>query len=290
MTDVEERKTEGFYPTRGKSGAADLHAAAAARAGTELGEPTSFRGGAGAPEPIQIIRKTTPTYTHGFASMGEEYATPLQAQQAHNRAMLQRSLGDIAARSDREKLTRPGLVEAAQSRYGEYRAPGQTLEEIKNAGLAEARQAQGEFYRSQARGQDVATKGVEQQQQTKTTKTASPEATNFLEEILKQQGRAVPKQNAPGYDYEWPTDRGVVDDINRAFDIAKNQGAEAARKDFEESRHFREFEPLFSPEMRARGQKNPEFWRRFVLEKGPELRKRLGAERERMREESFYIQ
>ena len=265
----------GYYPTGDKPGRAEMHLAAAAARGKELGEPTSFRGGAGAPEPVHIMRGTTSTYGYG----PEEYATPLQAQQAYNRRMLTQTLGDIAARSDREKLTRPGLVEAAHARYGTWRPAGQTLEEVKQEegpGATEMRQAQAEYYRAGARTID---------QQSPKKETASPEVTGFLNEILAKHGRAVPKQNAPGYDYEWPTDRGMVDDINRALDIAKKQGVEAARKDFEESRQFHDFEPLFSPEMREAGKKNPEFWRRYVLEKGPELRKRLDEENERLRQE-----
>lgn len=262
------------------------HLAEARERGKELGEPTSYRGGAGAPDPVHIIRRTTSTFGYG----PEEYATPLQAQQAHNRAMLHKSLGDIAARSEREKLTRPGLVEAAKDRYGEYRAPGQTLEEIKAAGLAEARRAQGDYYQAQARGLDVAARGAEQQL-AKTEGADAPEVTNFLNEILAKHGRKIPKQNAPGYDYEWPTDRGMVDDINRALDVAKKQGAEAGRKAFEENRAIREYEPLFSPELKTKYEKtNPEWWRQYVLKYGPELKKRHQAERKQMREEGFFIQ
>ncbi|MDI6752785.1 MAG: hypothetical protein QME78_00135 [Thermodesulfobacteriota bacterium] len=68
-------------------GVAERHFSLAAAAGKELGAPTSFNAGAGAPAPIGVIRGTTSTYaTDTGGPQPQEFATPLQARQAFNRA------------------------------------------------------------------------------------------------------------------------------------------------------------------------------------------------------------
>lgn len=49
-----------------------------------MGEPTSYAGGAGAPEPVGVIRGGTQTYSP--TGGGPEYQTPLVAKQAYNQA------------------------------------------------------------------------------------------------------------------------------------------------------------------------------------------------------------
>ena len=71
----------------------------------ELGEPTSFRGGAGAPAPAEVVRGMRMTYTNPAADTGggyaptpgrgtAEFATPTEAGQAYNRGQ---NIGDYRA-------------------------------------------------------------------------------------------------------------------------------------------------------------------------------------------------
>lgn len=67
-------------------GVAERHYNLAAAAGSELGAPTSFVGGEGAPTPIGVIRGMTQTFaTDAGGPQLSEYATPLRAKQAFNR-------------------------------------------------------------------------------------------------------------------------------------------------------------------------------------------------------------
>jgi hypothetical protein len=98
----------------------------------ELGAPTSFRGGAGAPEPVAILRGTTTTYSPGrvpgaqFA--GPEFATPTEARQDWNRENA--NLATVAA--DRLGVTNPRIP----ARFGTYVAPeAPTLEAASRADI-----------------------------------------------------------------------------------------------------------------------------------------------------------
>ena len=102
--------------------------AALAAGAASVGEPTSFRGGAGAPEPIAVMRGTATTFSpgrlpgHQFAE--PEMATPLGAQQAWNRGMR----GEAVAAGDKRGFTTPEAT--LDTQYGGFRAPGQTTAEI----------------------------------------------------------------------------------------------------------------------------------------------------------------
>ena len=95
----------------------------------QVGEPTSFRGGAGAPEPIGVTRGMTTTFSPGrlpgqqFAQ--PEMATPLQAQQTWNQGMR----GQAVAAGDRRGFTIPEAT--LDTQYGGFRAPGTALAEVK---------------------------------------------------------------------------------------------------------------------------------------------------------------
>jgi len=68
-------------------GVADQHLNLATEAGKELGAPTSFNAGAGAPAPIGVIRGMRQTFaTDEGGPQLSEFATPLRAAQAYNRA------------------------------------------------------------------------------------------------------------------------------------------------------------------------------------------------------------
>lgn len=70
-----------------EAGGGNLRAAAET---AELGAPTSFKGGAGAPAPIGVIRGLRQTFAPqqqpGEQFIEGEYSTPLRAAQAYNRA------------------------------------------------------------------------------------------------------------------------------------------------------------------------------------------------------------
>ncbi len=108
-------------------------------ASAELGEPTSFRGGAGAPEPIAVMRGRNMTFSPGrqpgeqFA--GPEVATDLQARQAWNRGLAGQNL--VAA--DRLPAeAQAGAQEGIRQTFGEYQAPGTALAETRGRLLKEA--------------------------------------------------------------------------------------------------------------------------------------------------------
>lgn len=108
----------------------------------EMGEPASFRGGAGAPAPAEVIRGGRLTYTNPAAATPgggynpapgtgtAEFATPTEAGQAWNRG--QRG-AFLAANPVNPNLTYPpgsSPEEQASARFGGYRTPGQTGQEI----------------------------------------------------------------------------------------------------------------------------------------------------------------
>ncbi len=78
-------------------GAAEGRSADLAAAGVELGAPTSFNAGAGAPPPVEVVRGTRTTFTNPAPDTGDggynptpgtgtkEYGSLLQAGQAYNR-------------------------------------------------------------------------------------------------------------------------------------------------------------------------------------------------------------
>jgi hypothetical protein len=101
------------------------------QAGAELGSPTSFNAGAGAPVPVEVVRGMKTTYTNPAPDMGagggynpslsrntREFASPVQAGQAFNRGELNQNLA-LAAKT-------PGVtpnMEALTGKYGEYVPP-----------------------------------------------------------------------------------------------------------------------------------------------------------------------
>ena len=95
----------------------------------EVGEPASFRAGAGAPEPIAVMRGTATTYSPGRLPGNQfaepEMATPLQAQQKWNAGMR----GEAVAAGDRRGFTVPEAT--LDAKYGGFRAPGTALAETE---------------------------------------------------------------------------------------------------------------------------------------------------------------
>ena len=131
-----------------RSGAANPattpHETEAVAAGAALGEPTSFRGGAGAPPPVAIMRGMRTTFQNPAAeqpgggyvqtpgSSPVEYATPVQAGQAWNQGMR----NEAVAAGDRRGFTTPEST--LDTQYGGFRAPGQTVAETTGQKHVEA--------------------------------------------------------------------------------------------------------------------------------------------------------
>lgn len=270
------RKTPGM-PT--PTGVAQRKFAEATYRGAELGEPTSFQGGAGAPEPIAVMRGTTTTYSPGripgrqFAE--PEYSTPLQAQQAYNRGMLQQSMGRIAERSEREKLTRPALSEAAEARYGAYRAPGQTIAEIQKQetpALKEQRLAYAHSLETTANAADMAIKQAQ-------GGSKRQEANELIRNIVGSWGGKVSyKENALGYDMEFPKDENVLAALNTAHEVAMREGGEAGKRAFADSM-LKALEPMLTPNQRKLFQEYPEVGRQFIWEEGADMAKKVQQRR-----------
>ena len=111
-----------------------------AQAGAELGAPTSYAGGAGAPVPVEVVRGTRTTYTNPAPSNEgggynptlsrntREFASPIQAQQAFNRGELNQDLA---------LAKRPGMtpnMPALTEKYGAYVPPeGPKIEAVASA-------------------------------------------------------------------------------------------------------------------------------------------------------------
>ena len=130
-------------------GVAAARSAEAVDAGKSLGEPTSFRAGAGAPNPIQVIRRLNQTFVPGAAPggfIGGEFADQTQAKQAWNRGMR----NEAVAAGDRRGFTTPEAT--LDTQYGSFRPPGQTLAETPQReipGHAEAWKEQAGLYKAQ---------------------------------------------------------------------------------------------------------------------------------------------
>jgi hypothetical protein len=201
----------------------------------EMGEPTSFRSGAGAPEPIAVMRGTTTTFSPGrlpgrqFAE--PETATPLEARQVWNRGMR----AEAVAAADRRGFTVPEAT--LEARYGSWREPGTSrLETIANLDPTGARA----FNLARTKGVEEAIKTSETAQKQQDRRRA---ADQFLHEIVPTAGGTrAPNQNAPGYKLTWPTDPGKVADLNRAYDTFMATGDKAAaRKVFDEHQALRRY-------------------------------------------------
>jgi hypothetical protein len=110
----------GFVPEKPKAAlpVADQHLAEAALQGAGLGEGTSFKGGAGAPEPISVIRGIRQTYASEAGGPNlTEFATPVQATQAYNR--------------EQQRLAGGPTNEAAVKQYGSFVPAGGAMEQLK---------------------------------------------------------------------------------------------------------------------------------------------------------------
>ncbi len=210
----------------------------------ELGEPTSFAGGAGAPESIGVIRGMKQTFAPaaqpGDQFIEGEYNTRLQAGQAYNR---------VAAARDAALGISPGSLATL---HGEYRAPGQTIAEIQ----AEREGPEtGKLRALQTRGRE--------RQEAEAERTAR--GTRFSS-LYRGQVGTPPKP-----------DEATYPDYADALAHAQEHGERAGMDRLTETKRFRTLEPLMTPEvlktlgynLPPNAKEFPEQWRKTVLSLGP---------------------
>lgn len=129
-----------------------------------LGDPTSFRGGGGAPTPTAVMRGTQQTYTiapptpegPGFVGqpgMGQEFSSPMRAGQEYNRGQGAAFRAGLQKQAEERRITDPTIEGQVAQRYGEFRPTGATLEDIKGQWLVKAHEAAGknQYYEALAR-------------------------------------------------------------------------------------------------------------------------------------------
>lgn len=142
------RPIGGWANERGGVGASGEGGSLRAAAGaTELGAPTSFKAGAGAPEPIGVIRGMKQTYAPlrqaGQQFIEGEYATPLQARQAFNRArgvgVYEPPEGPKLRAEAEAKLSPLMRAEESKANLGKY------MTAVYGLGIGKADQKTGEF-------------------------------------------------------------------------------------------------------------------------------------------------
>lgn len=196
----------------GKGGTGNLRAAAEA---LEVGGPTSFKGGAGAPPATQIIRGNQITWANppaatpggGFnptpGRTGEEYSSLARAAQAYNRGM---SLaGDT-------------------KRYGEYEYPDVTG--VRALNLAKARVADTVLAQNQ--------QAVQKEKETKATSDFLTTWKNLYAKPTYASGSLTPT-------YTMPTDAGQLYDLSVSQNLAKTQGPQAAMQHYRERQAARTY-------------------------------------------------
>ena len=135
-----EGRSFGFQSGANKpGGVAEKDYNLAAMHGANLGEPTSFQGGGGAPTPIGVIRGTRQTFaTDTGGPQLTEFGTPTQARQASNQFRLNETQAETAGLPISQQ-GKDMLNEAAKEQFGEWRPAGQggqTMAEVTAAANA----------------------------------------------------------------------------------------------------------------------------------------------------------
>lgn len=208
--------------------------ALAGNAGAGLGEPTSFRGGAGAPEAVPVTRGMQTTYTippktpdgGGFVAQpgtGQEFLTPMRAGQEFNRAQG----GVETAAADARGITDPTIA----ARRGVFRPEGATGHEIQAQAVGEqqrltqsAENKRPELV-AQAAAQDTAQKKAQ----------AKQHVTDF-QSWLTQSPYATFKDGKLEYKSK---DEHMERDRIAAESIAQEQGPKAGQQHFEDRQNIR---------------------------------------------------
>ena len=251
-----------------RSGAANPaitpHEANAVAAGAALGEPTSFRGGAGAPAPVAIMRGMRTTFQNPAADQGpgggyvqtpgsspQEYATPVQAGQAWNQGMRGGAVGE----GERRGFTTPEAT--LDTQYGGFRAPGQTTAEIQatkeGPGATQERTMKGSLFEAQQQK-------IKREEEQATKKQVGE---TFESRALKRWGTY--KDGKPAR----PAEEHILRDLDEAKDYAMEKGDHKAGEQYMEwSQRLREMYPdVYATTMKT----NPLAWRDIVVTHGPQI-------------------
>ena len=261
----------GMRPVGFRSGASDpggvAHQAEAATHTASLGEPSSFRGGEGAPPPVEVVRGMRTTYTNPAPDSGPgggynpsaarntaEFATPVAAQQAWNRGMR----SEAVAAGNRRGFTTPEAT--LDTQYGGFRSPGQTLAETTGQKHVEAMAA---YNRDPAK---VAAAEIAQQKQAEAEKAKI--GTDFETDVKRRHGEpTVGKGGGISYDIS-KLDPYKLRDIDGAKNYAMEQGDTKAGHNYMEwSQRLR----MQYPDIYAATRSNPLAWDDVVRTHGPQL-------------------
>ena len=248
----------------------------------EMGEPTSFRGGAGAPPAAEVIRGSRMTYTNPAAAAPgggynptpgtgtAEFATPTEAGQAFNRGQRGAFLAENPTNPNVTYPVGSSPEEQATAKFGAWRATGQTGEEIKGqahvAGMST-------YNKTDPVKQDYE---AEQVRAFKAENAAKERGriVGAAEKYYKGAvGGSIPTAKEPAYGK-------YMDAMNHA--IAHPDQPDAFEKRYHENLQLETYEKLFTPDnLAAHGltlppgitQDQPKM-RQLMLEWGPKL---LGA-------------
>jgi hypothetical protein len=197
----------------------------------ELGAPTSFRGGAGAPEPVGIIRGNTVTFspgqTPGAQFAGPEFATPTEARQAFNREGA--NLATVAA--DRLGITDPRIP----AKFGTYKPPEAPA--LEAASLADVK---GERGLNLAKAGFVNTQ-TEANQQTDERKRQNQVLSDFDKTWKNQYATKGWDTKTGEPTYEFPNDNGIMEDRYAAREFARTNGAQAGMKLYQDRQAVRKY-------------------------------------------------
>ena len=241
-----------------------------AAAGSELGAPTSYAGGAGAPTPIGVIRGMKQTYAADTGGPQlSEFATPTQAKQGYNREQLGMNLAAIGKLPPEAQA---GAREAVAEKFGGYIHPKGP--EIR----AEGEQARLNIASEIEKRPDLV--ALAEERKAATAKTVGDENVSTLKNYLVNTfGTFDPASGRVGFK---PSDENMARDATAAEEVARRDGGKAAISHFQERQNVR----ALLGEMKGKGRlpegidvnaylsamsQNPEAWQELVT-RGKALR------------------
>lgn len=282
-----EGRSFGFQSGAGRGGeAAAARAPELTGAGAALGEPTSFRGGAGAPMPVEVVRGFRTTYTNpapdspggGYsptpARNTQEFASPLQAQQAFNRG----ARSEAVAAGDARGFTTPEATLDAQ--YGGFRPLGQTAAETvgEQARLTRTADAKGPLYDSQSALVNQQLADLKQ----KAEDDLKKKNVSAYQKLYVDEYGPAPKEGDKAYPHYYG-----------GLTHAADNGPESGLGHVQQSKQFAKNEPLFTPENVAAYKKwtpeqatgfltdlkeRPGAYRQWGIEHGTPIQKMIGSQ------------
>ena len=228
----------GFQSGAGAPSEEVGRAASLVQAGNELGSPTSFNAGAGAPAPVEVVRGMRTTYTNPAPDSGEgggynptlsrntrEFASPVQAGQAFNRGELNQDLA-LAAKT-------PGVtpnVAALTEKYGEYVPP----EGPKIAALGEQQRL---TQAAENKRPDLMAK-AEADRAAEATRVGETYVATLKNYLANTFGTFDSATNRMAFK---PTDENTARDALAAEEVARREGAPAAIAHYQDRQNIRSY-------------------------------------------------